>query len=78
MLVIGLFVLTTGTQGQPLLKTHVETGDVEGVVDGNLAVYRAIPYAAPLSSNIWMLMTRMSFRHGREEYRSWMQRPSEP
>ena len=32
---------------QPLLKTHVETGDVEGVADGELAVYRAIPYAAP-------------------------------
>ena len=33
---------------QPLLKTHVETGYVEGVLDGSdLAVYRAIPYAAP-------------------------------
>ena len=36
------------TQGQPLLKTHVETGDVEGVAEeSNLAVYKAIPYAAP-------------------------------
>ena len=34
-------------QGQPLLKTHVETGDVEGVPDGQLAVFKAIPYAAP-------------------------------
>ncbi|MBO4811612.1 MAG: carboxylesterase family protein [Prevotella sp.] len=33
--------------GQPLLKTHVETGDVEGIADGSLAVYKAIPYAAP-------------------------------
>ena len=42
-----LFV-TTAVQGQPLLKTHVETGDLEGVLDGNdLAVYKAIPYAAP-------------------------------
>ena len=32
---------------QPLLKTHVETGDVEGVLEGGLAVYKAIPYAAP-------------------------------
>ncbi len=33
---------------QPLLKTHVETGDVEGTPDGtDLAVYKAIPYAAP-------------------------------
>ena len=32
---------------QPLLKTHVETGDVEGVLEGSLAVYKAIPYAAP-------------------------------
>ena len=35
-------------QGQPLLKTHVETGDVEGVLEGtDLAMYKAIPYAAP-------------------------------
>ena len=33
---------------QPLLKTHVETGDVEGSPDGtDLAIYKAIPYAAP-------------------------------
>ena len=33
---------------QPLVATHVETGDVEGVVDGgDLAIYKAIPYAAP-------------------------------
>ena len=32
---------------QPLLKTHVETGDLEGIPDGQLAVYKAIPYAAP-------------------------------
>ena len=35
-------------QAQPLLKTHVETGDLEGVLDGtDLAVYKAIPFAAP-------------------------------
>ncbi|MBO7045067.1 MAG: carboxylesterase family protein [Prevotella sp.] len=35
-------------QAQPLLKTHVETGDVEGVLEGNdLACYYAIPFAAP-------------------------------
>jgi para-nitrobenzyl esterase len=40
-------VCVTG-QAQPLLKTHVETGDVEGTPDGtDLAVYKAIPYAAP-------------------------------
>ncbi len=32
---------------QPLLRTHVETGDVEGVLEGGLALYKAIPYAAP-------------------------------
>ena len=33
---------------QPLLRTHVETGDVEGTPDGtDLAVFKAIPYAAP-------------------------------
>lgn len=31
----------------PLLRTHVETGDIEGILDGDLAIYRAIPYAAP-------------------------------
>ena len=45
--VIALLSLTASAQ-QPLLKTHVETGDVEGVLDGSdLAVYKAIPYAAP-------------------------------
>ena len=35
-------------QAQPLLKTHVETGDLEGLPDGDdLAVYKAIPFAAP-------------------------------
>ena len=43
-----LALITLAGQAQPLLKTHVETGDVEGVLDGtDLAVYKAIPYAAP-------------------------------
>ena len=46
MVVCGLLSLTA-THAQPLLKTHVETGDVEGILDGNLAVYKAIPFAAP-------------------------------
>ena len=35
-----LFALITviSAQEQPLLKTHVETGDIEGVLDGQLAV----------------------------------------
>ncbi|MBQ3745169.1 MAG: carboxylesterase family protein [Prevotella sp.] len=37
---------------QPLLRTHVETGDVEGVLEGGLAVYKAIPYAAPPVGNL--------------------------
>ena len=47
--IASLFTLVTmGATAQPLLKTHVETGDVEGVLDGtDLAVYKAIPYAAP-------------------------------
>ena len=36
----------------PLLRTHVETGDVEGVLEGGLAVYKAIPYAAPPLGNL--------------------------
>ena len=43
-----LGVAATAVQAQPLMKTHVETGDVEGVPEGtDLAVYKAIPYAAP-------------------------------
>ena len=38
LLVIGLLALASEVQGQPLLKTHVETGDVEGIIDGDLAV----------------------------------------
>ena len=41
-------------QAQPLLKTHVETGDVEGILDGNVAVYKAIPFAAaPVGDLRW-------------------------
>ena len=44
--VCGLLVVVAA-QAQPLLKTHVETGDVEGVLDGtDLVVYKAIPFAA--------------------------------
>ena len=49
IIIIALLALFgTKGQAQPLLKTHVETGDVEGTPDGtDLAVYKAIPYAAP-------------------------------
>ena len=41
-------IVSVAGQAQPLLKTHVETGDIEGTPDGtDLAVYKAIPYAAP-------------------------------
>ena len=40
-------LVAMSVQAQPLLKTHVETGDVEGVLDETLAVYKASPYAAP-------------------------------
>ena len=42
-----LALIATAASAQPLLRTHVETGDVEGVADGPLAVFKAIPYAAP-------------------------------
>lgn len=47
LLIIALLASVAGMQGQPLLKTHVETGFVEGLQDSTLAVYKAIPYAAP-------------------------------
>ena len=47
LLVIALLASVADMQGQPLLKTHVETGFVEGLQDSTLAVYKAIPYAAP-------------------------------
>ena len=54
LLLVALVLLgfTAEAQSQPLLKTHVETGDVEGVADGNLAVYKNIPYAAPPVGNL--------------------------
>ena len=50
-----LALVAMAGQAQPLLKTHVETGDVEGVLDGtDLAVYKAIPYAAaPVGELRW-------------------------
>ena len=54
MVVCGLMGMLTA-QAQPLLKTHVETGDVEGILDGtDLAVYKAIPFAAaPVGDLRW-------------------------
>ena len=47
LVALALLSLTASAQ-QPLLKTHVETGDVQGILDGtDLAVFKAIPYAAP-------------------------------
>ncbi len=47
LLVVFAVFTAMNAQESPLLKTHVETGDVEGILDGSLAVYKAIPYAAP-------------------------------
>ena len=47
-----LLTVALNVQAQPILKTHVETGDIEGVIDGPLAVYKAIPYAAPPVGNL--------------------------
>ena len=47
VMLAAMFVLTTDVMGQPILKTHVETGYVAGVLEDGLAVYKAIPYAAP-------------------------------
>ena len=45
---VAALLCAMAVQAQPLLKTHVETGDLEGVLEGNdLACYYAIPYAAP-------------------------------
>ena len=54
ILIVVVMLCTVLTAGaQPLLKTHVETGDVEGVTDKNgLAVFKAIPYAAPPVGNL--------------------------
>ena len=51
LVAVGM-ALALEIQAQPLLKTHVETGDVEGVADETLAVYKAIPYAAPPVGNL--------------------------
>ena len=52
--VCGLMVMAAA-EAQPLLKTHIETGDVEGTLDGSdLAVFKAIPYAAaPVGDLRW-------------------------
>lgn len=52
MVIVGLLTASM-IQAQPLLRTHVETGDLEGVQDDmGLAVYKAIPYAAPPVGNL--------------------------
>ena len=52
ILIICAVMTVAEVKGQPLLKTYVETGEVEGILDGPLAVYKAIPYAAPPVGNL--------------------------
>ena len=52
LIIIGLLTASM-IQAQPLLRTHVETGELEGVPDDmGLAIYKAIPYAAPPVGNL--------------------------
>ena len=53
-MVCGLMTMVAA-EAQPLMRTHVETGDVEATPDGpDLAVYKAIPYAAaPVGDLRW-------------------------
>ena len=48
----ALMLAASVTAQAQVLSTHVETGDVEGVLDDGLAVYKAIPYAAPPVGNL--------------------------
>jgi len=51
--IMALCLTMVASAQQPLMKTHVETGNVEGTPDGSdLAVYKAIPYAAPPVGNL--------------------------
>lgn len=53
MVLILLALMSINSWAQPLVRTHVETGDVEGVLNGDaLALYKAIPYAAPPVKNL--------------------------
>ena len=69
-------------QGQPLLRTHVETGDIEGIPDGTLAVYKAIPYAAPPVGNLrWREPQPAQPWEGvlkAEEFGPWPPQPTRP
>ena len=38
ILMVCAMMLAADVMAQPLLKTHVETGDLEGILDGQLAV----------------------------------------
>ena len=52
LLLVCAVMTAADVAAQPLLRTHVETGDVEGIADGTLAVYKAIPYAAPPAGDL--------------------------
>ncbi len=80
--VFALFSLCS-IQAQPLMRTHVETGDLEATPDGNdLAIYKAIPYAAPPVGNLrWKEPQTAKSWTGvlkAEEYGPWPPQPSRP
>ena len=82
IIAMTLFAALAATivQGQPLLRTHVETGELEGIPDGNLAVYKAIPYAAPPVGDLrWKAPQPAQSWEGvlkAEEFGPWPPQPS--
>ncbi len=68
---------------RPILKTHIETGDIEGELDGNdVAIYKAIPYAAPPVGDLrWKAPQPAKSWKGvykAKDYGSWPPQPTLP
>ena len=82
LLMLCCFALAA-VEAQPLMRAHVEAGDVEGTPDGtDLAVYKAIPYAAPpLGELRWKAPQPARPWEGvlkADDYAKWPPQPTRP
>ena len=65
ILILCFLAITLAAQGQPLLRTHVETGDVEGILDGQGEMtYRTNPNTGDKVSILGYGMMRLPVEGG--------------
>ncbi len=71
--------LASFAQTMPLVRTHVQQGDIEGIVQYGLGVFKGIPYAQPPVGNLrWKAPVPAGPWKGVYVADTWQARPMQP